>query len=60
MHVMIADAHLECKEYRKAEAIYKDALHLKKQAKPQKKSRLVFLSASQYFAVEILKHFMYG
>lgn len=48
MLAMIADAHLECKEYRKAEAIYKDALQLKKQAKPQKKSRC-FLSFSLYF-----------
>ena len=37
--VMIGDAYLECKEFKKAELIYKDALQVKKQAKPQKKVR---------------------
>lgn len=37
--VMIGDAYLECKEFKKAEVIYKDALQVKKQAKPQKKVR---------------------
>ena len=37
--VMLADALMECKEWRKAEALYKDALQQKKQIKPVKKCR---------------------
>jgi hypothetical protein len=39
MMVMLADAFVECKEWRKAEALYKDALQIKKLTKPQKKCR---------------------
>ncbi len=39
MLAMIGDAYLECKEYKKAESIFKDLLQLKKQSKAQKKVR---------------------
>ena len=37
--VMLGDSFMECKEWRKAEALYKDALQQKKQIKPLKKCR---------------------
>lgn len=46
---MLADAFLEMKEWRKAEALYKDAIQLKKQAKPIKKCRYsLFISVKFY------------
>jgi len=36
--VMIADAYLECKEFRKAENVCKDAIQMRKQLKSAKKS----------------------
>jgi len=46
MLAMIGDAYLECKEYKKAESIFKDLLQLKKQSKAQKKVRWQYFYTS--------------
>ena len=50
--VMIADAHFESRDFKKAEPLYKDAIQLKKQLKLMKKSDGVSASSRDEFQPE--------